>query len=107
MQAVVGESVKPGQFLKRQIGGIPVMIYFWRAVPVRPDRGILLQNRGFPALPFGAGVGPRLTLGLPSPERRAVRGGRFRKTPLAEAAVAGFQRFGAGVITTGILQDFH
>jgi hypothetical protein len=57
MQAVVGETVKPGQFLEGQIRDILVRI--WCAGRSRPvaDGGIWLRNRGFPALPNGTGRG--------------------------------------------------
>jgi hypothetical protein len=59
MEAVAGETVKPGQVLKGQIRDILVRIWWWWAAAAAGDGGIWLGNRGFPLLPNGPGDGSR------------------------------------------------
>src|SRR5450756_95750 len=68
MQAVAGQTVKPGQVLKRQICDILVRIWCGWAAPAGGYGGIWPRNRGFPALTNGSGDDPRLRFCLPTPD---------------------------------------
>jgi hypothetical protein len=81
MQAVAGQTVKPGQVLKRQICDILVRVWWWWAAPAGDYGGIWLRNRGFPALTNGSGDDPLKVLFTNSGRNRSYNGRRLHESP--------------------------